>query len=149
MNSDRFRAGDGEGGPWCCNEGTDSLCTYWHYCDVDAGDPAQTPAPVAKETPASTPAPVAGDDATVYETGERLPIPASDTPDGYCGSHAWALQQKPDGEMWEDASLPCGEGGATEAEGGCASKYQYVTNFATAQLNDGATFDCLGMVPKR
>jgi hypothetical protein len=78
------------------------------------------------------------------EANKRVPSPGNDTPDGFCGSHAWALQQKPDGVMWEDASLPCADvadGGATEADGDCAGKYQYVTAFPDATEEEGVTFD--------
>ena len=76
--------------------------------------------------------------------GEQQPIPESDTPDGYCGSHGWALKQKPDKPEFEDASLPCAEGGASKEEGGCdggLAGYQFLTKFETGKEEDGMTFD--------
>ena len=66
--------------------------------------------------------------------------------EGYCGSHGWALQQKPDKEGFADASLPCGEGGKIyDADGGdpygCTAKYQFITDFKEAVTKDGVTFD--------
>ena len=68
--------------------------------------------------------------------------------EGYCGSHGWAIQQKPDKPEFEDASLPCGEGGKpydkNNGEGGygCDEDYYYITKFAEAKTNEkGVTFD--------
>ena len=66
--------------------------------------------------------------------------------EGYCGSHGWAIQQKPDKEGFADASLPCGKDGKVyDADGGapygCTSKYQFITEFKDAVTKDGVTFD--------
>jgi len=68
--------------------------------------------------------------------------------EGYCGSHGWAIQQKPDKPEFGDASLPCGTGGKpydkNNGEGGygCDEDYWYITKFADAETNEkGVTFD--------
>jgi len=79
--------------------------------------------------------------------GERKAIPASDTPDGYCGSHGWALQDKPDTDEFKHVSLPCGVGGKAYDKDsgepyGCASRYAYLTTFEEATTTqDGLTYD--------
>ena len=95
--------------------------------------------------------------------GEYKPITDSEAGgDGFCGSHGWALQQKPDKEEFADASLPCGEGGvdylpdsqdgSQENPYGCKTTkrndyivtspgYDYVTAFPDATTENGVTFD--------
>jgi len=77
--------------------------------------------------------------------GERKAIPASDTPDGYCGSHGWAIQDKPDTDEFKHVSLPCGAGGKDYDKNsgepyGCDEKYVTTFKEATTQ-EDGLTYD--------